>query len=204
MTMAAVARGAATDAARVGPNAILQYLPVLQEHIGSTGLDGFLEVEQLADVPDGSTMIEEAEAARFHRAVRRAFPGAAPMLARRAGTRTAEYIIAHRIPAPARAVLATLPRPLAEKMLCRSIAKHAWTFAGSGTFRAQGRSTITFEILGNPIVGGERADQPICHWHTAVFERLFSRLVGGDYEVTEKQCCACGAPACRFELTRAA
>ena len=189
-------------AARVGPNAILQYLPVLEKRLGKSGLAGFLKAENLEVIPDGHTMIEEAQAARFHQAVRREFPDTANELARHAGAGTAEYIIANRIPAFARAILAILPRPVAENMLCRSIAEHAWTFAGSGIFSVDSQPPITFEIIANPIVDGERSSHPICAWHTAVFERLFCRLVGGTYDVVEKQCCACGEEACRFELLR--
>ncbi|MDJ0917810.1 MAG: bacteriochlorophyll 4-vinyl reductase [Woeseiaceae bacterium] len=188
--------------ARVGPNAILQYLPVLEKTIGRSALDAFLKSERLEQVPDGSVMIEEGLAADFHQAVRRRFPEAAVQLAREAGSGTADYIIANRIPAFARAILALLPRPVAEEMLSRSIAEHAWTFAGSGEFRVHRQPPITFEIIGNPIVRGERTNHPICEWHAAVFAQLYGRLVGGAYEVIERQCCANGAESCRFELLR--
>jgi divinyl protochlorophyllide a 8-vinyl-reductase len=198
-------RAAATSGAgvaRVGPNAILQYLPVLEDSLGTAGLHGFLKAGQFEAIPDGSTMIEEEQAARFHQAVRRSFPDQARELARRAGAGTAEYIIANRIPAFARAILAILPTPVAENMLCRSIAEHAWTFAGSGIFNVDSQPPITFEIVANPIVRDERSNDPVCEWHAAVFERLFSRLVGGVYDVMEKDCCACGVEACRFEVQR--
>ncbi len=188
--------------ARVGPNAILQYLPVLEKAMGRPALDAFLVEEHIEQVPDGSEMIEEGLAAQFHQAVRRQFPDAAVELAREAGERTADYIIANRIPAFAKAILALLPRPVAEDMLTRSIADHAWTFAGSGEFRVHRQPPITFEIIGNPIVRGETATHPICEWHAAVFAHLFSKLVSGDYSVTERQCCANGAESCRFELLR--
>jgi divinyl protochlorophyllide a 8-vinyl-reductase len=85
-------------------------------------------------------------------------------------------------------------------MLCRSIASHAWTFVGSGAFTVADRSSIVFEIVANPFVRGERSNEPICEWHAAVFERLFTRLVGRAYRVTETRCCASGEAACRFEL----
>ncbi len=186
--------------ATVGPNAILQYLPVLQESLGEAGLCDFFEAEQLDFIPDGSEMIDEIHAARFHQAVLRSFPDRAGQLARSAGAATAEYIIANRIPKFARAILAILPRPVAENMLCRSIAEHAWTFAGSGVFSVDNQTPITFEIGRNPIVMGLRSDAPVCDWHVAVFEQLFTRLIGGKYQVIERQCCASGAEACRFEL----
>ncbi|MDJ0760363.1 MAG: bacteriochlorophyll 4-vinyl reductase [Woeseiaceae bacterium] len=197
---AAASRG--VGIARVGPNAILQYLPVLEKAMGRSALDEFLTAEHLERVPDGSEMIEEGLAAQFHQAVRRQFPDVAAELARDAGAGAADYIIANRIPAFARAILALLPRPVAEDMLSRSIADHAWTFAGSGEFRVHRQPPMTFEIIGNPIVRGECASQPICVWHAAVFTQLFSKLVGGTYSVTERQCCASGAESCRFELVR--
>ena len=189
-----------SGAATVGPNAILQYLPVLQESLGATGLIDFFEAEHLDCIPDGSEMIDEAHAARFHQAVLRSFPDKASDLARSAGAATAEYIIANRIPKFARAILAILPRPVAENMLCRSIAEHAWTVTGSGVFNVENQSPITFEIGRNPIVQGMHTQQPVCDWHVAVFERLFHGLIGGNYTVVETQCCATGSSACRFEL----
>ena len=147
-------------------------------------------------------MIDEQLAADFHQAVRRRFPDRAPELAEHAGAGTADYIIAHRIPAFAKAILALLPRPVAEDMLSRSIADHAWTFAGSGAFHVHRQRPVTFEIVGNPIVRGERSSQPLCTWHSSVFAHLFGTLIGGKYTVIERECCACGAQSCRFELVR--
>lgn len=189
-------------AARVGPNAILQYLNVLEDAMGVSALDAFLAAEHLARVPEESGMIDEHLAADFHRAVRRCFPDRARELAEYAGAGTADYIIANRIPAFAKAILALLPRPVAEDMLSRSIADHAWTFAGSGVFHVHRQRPMTFEIVGNPIVRGEHSSQPLCTWHSAVFAQLFGTLIGGSYRVIERQCCACGAESCRFELVR--
>ena len=189
-----------TGAATVGPNAILQYLPVLQDNLGESGVQSFFETEHLDFIPDGSVMIDEGQAARFHQAVMRSFPDKAGELARGAGSATADYIIANRIPKFARAILAILPRPVAENMLCRSIAEHAWTFAGSGVFRIANQTPTVFEIHDNPIVQGVRSSVPVCYWHVAVFEQLFSRLIGGGYRVVETACCAAGSRACCFEV----
>ena len=192
----------ASESATVGPNAILQYLPVLHNSLGEMGMIDFFEAEHLDCFPDGTEMIAEEHAARFHQAVLRSFPDKASELARDAGGATADYIIANRIPKFARAILALLPRPVAENMLCRSIAEHAWTFAGSGVFNVDNQSSIAFEIHGNPIVRGMHTEHPVCDWHVAVFERLFARLIGGGYRVVETSCCAMGDSACRFELQR--
>jgi hypothetical protein len=57
-------------------------------------------------------------------------------VARSAGRRTADYLLAHRIPKPVQALLKALPARLAARVLLSAIARHAWTFAGSGVFSA--------------------------------------------------------------------
>jgi bacteriochlorophyll 4-vinyl reductase len=91
-------------------------------------------------------------------------------------------------------------RPGGKQVSRQAIARNAWTFAGSGTFRILSRRPLVFGIAGNPVVRGEVAARPICDWHVAVFERLFADLVDPDVTVTETACCACGAPECRFVL----
>jgi divinyl protochlorophyllide a 8-vinyl-reductase len=186
----------------IGPNAILQYLPVLEAQLGVPGLGDLLSRAAIVEVPDGSQMIDEEQVARLHQAVRQQLPAQAPQLAEAAGAGTADYIIAHRIPTPIARILPVLPAGLAQRLLTRAIASHAWTFAGSGTFRVASHRPLTFEILNNPVVRGEHAEHPVCRWHAAVFARLFSRLVGPHYQVHETDCAACGDAACRFELRR--
>ena len=84
----------------------------------------------------------------------------------------------------------------------KAIAKHAWTFAGSGSFRVV--TPWRFEIVDNPIVRGERSDTPLCHWHAAVFERLYQVLVDRTAMCREVACCAVtGGNTCRFDITLA-
>jgi divinyl protochlorophyllide a 8-vinyl-reductase len=94
-----------------------------------------------------------------------------------------------------------LPAPLAARALAKAIEKHAWTFCGSGTFRTV--SPYCFEIENNPIVRGEISSHPLCHWHAAVFERLYRSLVDPGITCTETRCAAMGGGICRFELIRA-
>jgi divinyl protochlorophyllide a 8-vinyl-reductase len=93
-----------------------------------------------------------------------------------------------------------MPAGLAAPILSRAIATHAWTFAGSGCFKIEALRPPVFLIHDNPVVRGEASDVPLCHWHAAVFERLFRRLVSRRTTVAETACCAQGAPACRFAL----
>lgn len=188
--------------ARIGPNAILQFLPVLEAELGEAGLADVLAAARLDAIPDGSAMIDEDEVRRLHQAVRRLLPGPAPRLSLAAGEKTAEYILRHRIPRPVRGLLPLLPALLGERVLVSAIARHAWTFVGSGEFRVLRFDPLTLEIEGNPMVRQEAALEPVCHWHGAVFRALFRRLIGEDYRVRETRCAACGGSVCRFELHR--
>lgn len=150
-----------------------------------------------ATVPSGHDMIPEAEAARLHRLIRARLPDA-PAILTAAGQGTADYILAHRIPKPAQAVLKLLPTGLAARALSQAIARNAWTFAGSGAFQAA--SPWRFEIAGNPLIAGERSATCLCHWHAAVFQRLFRALVYPGATCSETACAAQGG-LCWFEIT---
>lgn len=187
------------DRALIGPNAILQLVPVLDRNLGRSARDVLLEESAVA-IPDGTHMIPQDHAARLHQALRHDFPERAASLAAQAGLATADYIIAHRIPAKAQILMGFLPAPLAARALSAAITRHAWTFAGTGRFRVL--SPWVFEIADNPVIAGETSDHPLCHWHAAVFERLYRRLVHPTVICRETACGAMGAQACRFELSR--
>lgn len=186
--------------ARIGPNSVLQLVPLLDEILGSGERERLLRLSGLESLPGDDGLMDERPAAALHQALRAEHPGVAPMMTRQAGERTGDYIIRHRIPVAAMQVLTRLPPWLSAPLLARVIEKHAWTFAGSGQFRIVRRLPLEFELRDNPVVRGEHADAPICHWHAAVFERLFSRIVDPDLRCVETQCCASGADSCRFEI----
>ncbi|WP_322891821.1 MULTISPECIES: bacteriochlorophyll 4-vinyl reductase [unclassified Yoonia] len=185
----------------IGPNAVLQMLPVLEQAGGVALRDRVMAAAGLFAPPSDAGLMPEAPAARLHQALRMIDPELAPALAWAAGVRTAQYIMAHRIPRAAQVVLRVVPRPLAARLLSAAIARHAWTFAGSGRFAVV--APLVFEIADNPIVRGEVSDAPLCHWHRAVFETLFRSLVDNRLRCAEVACCATGDPACRFVLERA-
>lgn len=183
----------------IGPNAILQLLPILEQAGGAAFRNHVMAEAGVFAAPSDTGLMPEAPAARMHQALRAIEPELAPALSWAAGRRTAEYIMAHRIPQLAQMVLRVLPGRLAGCVLTKAIARHAWTFAGSGSFSVA--APLVFEIADNPIVRGERSDHPLCHWHAAVFETLFSELVDPALRCAETACCATGARACRFEMT---
>lgn len=184
----------------IGPNTILQLLPVLERAGGTDFRDQVMAAAGIFEAPNDEGMMPEGPAARVHQALRAIEPEMAPSLAWAAGERTGHYILARRIPQAAQVVLKVLPAGLAGPLLSKAIAKHSWTFTGSGTFHLAG--PLTFEIADNPIVRGEVSDVPLCHWHRAVFEVLFRKLVDPRLRCEEQTCCAMGAPACRFVLKR--
>ncbi|MEO1018788.1 MAG: bacteriochlorophyll 4-vinyl reductase [Pseudomonadota bacterium] len=180
---------------QIGPNAIIQLVHAIDAHEGravtrdifaASGCTAYLDT-----APE--SMVDEHDVAALHQALFRALPGAhAQAVARDAGGRTADYVIANRIPRLAKMVLGVLPPAFAARFLLRAISRHAWTFAGSGGFSANSQM---IQIASNPIA------VPGCPWHQAVFERLFQRLVCHDATVRETTCCARGDAACRFELS---
>ena len=186
--------------ARIGPNAVLQHLPVLDAEIGVQRRTALFARAGVAVPPPGAGLLPEDEVARRHRAVRRHMPGAAARIGRAAGLATGDYILAHRIPTPARRLIRLMPAPLGARLLAGAIARHAWTFAGSGRFAIAAHRPLVFTIADNPLCGGADAPGPVCDWHAAVFERLFARLVWPGVTVCETACCGAGAPVCSFEL----
>ena len=181
----------------IGPNAVLQMIPVLEAREPGLGARMLLAAG-IDGLPSDHGLMPEGPAARLHQVVRRLLPDEAPAIAAEAGRRTADYILAHRIPRAAQALLRTLPSALSAPLLKAAITKHAWTFAGSGTFSTA--PGLVFQIARNPLIVGESAATPLCHWHAAVFERLYRRLVDDRLRARETGCCACGDHACRFEL----
>lgn len=187
--------------ARVGPNAIIQLGDVLRDRcgladaervFGAAGLSRYLTRPPYA-------MVSEGEAAALHRALQSALPDRASDLATDAGSRTADYLLAHRIPAAAQHLLRLLPAPLAARLLVKAISRHAWTFAGSGSFAAAfgkgaNNPPLVISIRANPLA------TPGCPWHRAVFTRLFSQLVSPRTLVVHDHCCAAGDPTCRFVI----
>ena len=188
---------------RIGPNAITRVAEVLPGRIGARlTLDLFERAglaHHLRQPPE--RMVDETEVMRLHGVLRDEL--GAPLareVAREAGLRTADYLLANRIPKPAQALMKGLPAALAARVLLAAISGHAWTFAGSGTFSARAGRPVLLEIRNNPLARGVRAAEPACAYYAATFERLFRHLVRHDAAVVEVACEACGDDACRFEV----
>lgn len=187
--------------ARIGPNAIIQTGQALSALHGpgaarlifeAAGLGRYIGV-----VP--TTMIDEREPVALFAAIQAALPPAeADRVLAEAGHRTGHYILEYRIPPIARQILPGLPPGLSSRLLVSAIARHAWTFAGSGRFegRVSGwkRPVVTLVIAANPLA------TPACPWHGAVFHRLFASLCGDVASVRHSRCCGRGDVSCITEI----
>lgn len=189
------------NVARIGPNAVLQLQTLLDLEVGPDLRRALYHRAGIVAPSPDAGMLPENDVAHLHHALRLFMPDRAADLSRRAGGAVGDYILAHRIPKPVQGLLRAAPAPLAQRLLTLAIARHAWTFAGSGRFAVLSQRPLVLSIAQNPLVALDRASTPQCHWHAGVFERLFSQLVRPGVHVAETRCCACGAPDCRFELT---
>lgn len=181
----------------IGPNTVLQTEAALTEAGGPALARRVFARAGLGDLlarrPEA--MIDEALAKALFDALFAELPAdAARDVAGRAGRLTGAYILAHRIPKPAQAVLKLLPARLAGPMLLKSIARHAWTFAGSGVCTVDTGPPVRLSITGNPIA------MPGCVWHAGVLEVLFQTLVSSRARVRHTRCEHAGAQSCTFEV----
>jgi divinyl protochlorophyllide a 8-vinyl-reductase len=164
--------------ALIGPNAVLQAVAVMEERLGPAETATILADAQITRLPSGEHMIPEIEALRLHRWLALHDPLGAMVIAEEAGARTADYIIAHRIPRAAAWLLRHVPAPLAAPLLMAAIRKHAWTFVGAGDFAPAGAWRFTIDRSGAD--DSIPPPQSLFVWYAAVFTRLYKVLVGQD------------------------
>lgn len=191
------------EQALIGPNAIIQMAEALCSFMGRTNTRTLMDAVQLGAYLDRppKNMVPQAEVAALHTQVWRQLDLAAfKRVSADAGRRTGDYLLAHRIPRAAQWVLKRLPDNLAARILSQAIAKHAWTFAGSGSFGFGWQPRLVYSIKGNPITAGLHTKVPVCDYYAATFERIFRVLVNDDWRAVEFDCEASGADACRFEI----
>lgn len=191
--------------ARIGPNAINRIAEAITTEFGEARAQQIFSdaglAAYLSEPPE--QMVEERDVSRLHQVVRSAFaPESAAHISWMAGSLTADYLLAHRIPTPAQRLLRLLPPRYAARQLLSAIAKHAWTFAGSGTFRYKNGHPTRITITGCPICADAPAsDTPVCDYYAATFAGIFSALVSPSTRVVEVACQATGSPACVFEIS---
>ena len=91
--------------ALIGPNAVLQSVPVIHDVLGHDRTDAILDDAQISALPSGDHMIPEIHALRLQRWLALHEPIESLAIAATFGARTADYIISNRIPRAAAWVL---------------------------------------------------------------------------------------------------
>ncbi|MFK7791927.1 MAG: bacteriochlorophyll 4-vinyl reductase [Devosiaceae bacterium] len=172
----------------IGPNAILQVIAVLEGTFSRAKVQKIMDQAGLCHYlrTPPETMVDEWEVVRLHQAVRvQLTPNDAMQVLDEAGVQTADYILANRIPKIAQMVLKRLPARLASPPLLKAIARHAWTFAGSGVFTyASGQSThIT--LADCPACEEVYAANERCAYYIATMQGLFQALVHPAARITQ-------------------
>jgi divinyl protochlorophyllide a 8-vinyl-reductase len=184
----------------VGPNTVIQAAGALIDQQGletaraifdKAGLSPYL-----ATPPEH--MIPEREARALFDAISGTLDTAqARGVLREAGRRTADYILANRIPSRARKILARLPRFASGRLLALAIGRHAWTFVGTGHVHVDAGRRIAFTIRNNPL------STPDEIWHRTVFERLFEVLLAQRFAVSHRHIATDAGDACEFLIAGA-
>jgi len=194
-------------ATRIGPNAIIQVAAALRAHLGDATAAPLLEGAtgyRLDTLP--TAMVDEREVQSLMRAVvGHLGPAEAAPLLRDAGRRTADYLLANRIPRIVQPLIRALPPRLGLAVLLAAVSRHAWTFAGSGRFRIVPNGDwpdLVFEECA--ICRGMQEARRVCDYYAGTFEGLFVRLIGRDLRVVECECIAQGGATCRFRVERVA
>ncbi len=183
--------------ALIGPNAVIQTLEALRAPEGP----GLAErVASAADLPEREpeALVPEAWFVRLVAALRRELPrDRAEKVLAHSGAATARYVAVNRIPSAFRALLRLLPARVAIPLLLAAFRRHAWTFAGQSGFEVQGRYPGSIVLDDAPTCRHETHPAGSGSYYEAAFEGLLS-LASPRVRVTEVDCRASGAPACRF------
>lgn len=197
-----VAPGHATAA--IGPNAVLQLIQAMDSQVGPSTTDALLkecDLTRYRDQPPEGLIEEQTVIAVYQTLRRRHAAEDVEALSAEAGRRTAAYLLEHRIPAPAAALLRILPAPLSARALLRAIAAHAWTFAGSSAFEHVGGPRPRVSLLDSPLCRERPLEAPGCTFYLATFEALFRALVHRNTRARTLECRATGGARCSFELS---
>ncbi len=179
----------------IGPNAVLQLAAALQRYPGlAERIFASAGFSRLLTAPPDAMIDQAIPSALFDALWREVPPDQARAIAQDAGRRTGAYILANRIPRPARLILRLLPDAIAAPILLTAIRKHAWTFAGTGTCLTESAPGLVIQIAENPL------KMPESIWHVGVFESLFRALIHPQTQVRHSYASLGGRSADRFDI----
>jgi divinyl protochlorophyllide a 8-vinyl-reductase len=192
-------------AARIGPNTIIQLAHVLRDRHGRGVASSVLfeSTGYALTAPPRSHGRRARGAGARTRSCTRSANGRVPRVLHEAGRRTADYLMANRIPAPCAvghegAAEARRPGGAAARPCrptpgpSRGAAPSAWSCTRTGDDAHLPRLRH---------VPGHEAEGPVCDFYAGTFEHLIRTLVAPRAEVREVECQAQGGHCCRFEVT---
>ncbi len=183
----------------VAPHPVRDVVDATQSICGDDARARLTGEAGLTRMPAFDHPVSEVVAARLHQGVRRLFPAQAQAVLWMAGQTSADRLMTHQLSARAQTLLSSAAWPIAAWFVGKWARQNDWAFAGSGRFVVL--SAMEFEISDNPLIRGEaQSTAPVCHYHAALFERLFQRLVDPRLICREMICAAAGGSACRFDF----
>jgi divinyl protochlorophyllide a 8-vinyl-reductase len=185
-----------TAPAFVAPQLVLDVLTALDTEIGPSARTAAMEAAEIIRLPTVTEPLPEARAQRLHQVVRMLFPEQAAQVLGRAGALTGDGLMRRQLSARGQTLLSSGPWTVAAWLLGRWAKQNSWTFAGSAVFTPV--NALEFDLVANPMIRDETSETPLCHFHEALFERLFRQLVDPNLICREAACQATGAPSCRF------
>lgn len=173
---------------RIGPNAVLQVFNALEEAYGAQEATRLAKRAGLAHHREQApaAMVDERDVVALHKTVRTTMANhKGDQILWRAGEKTADYILANRIPKPVQVMLRALPAKPASRLLLKAIAKNAWTFAGSGTFGFTTGKPATLTLTDCPACHEVYRSGERCLYYAATFQGLFQALAHPDAHIED-------------------
>ena len=184
----------------VGALAILGPAKALAEAVGDQFHDDCLQRAGIETLPPADAVVPIAQATRLHDCIFDLADDGAAIL--RAGGRHSSVIfVKQHYSAFSRASARLMPHGLALRLIGRRMCQRASAFAGSAEVRMSLFDPIVYEIVDGPFSRGDQVGR-LCHWQAGFLEGVYRQLLHRGYSCDETACCAEGAKACRFMLSR--
>lgn len=190
--------GPAADPARIGPNALIQSVAALRARYGAEQTAAILRrgghARLLDELP--THMVPEQEFTDLATAlVAQLGVDESYAILYQAGRLTGDYLLAHRIPLFFQRLLRLLPPRLALALFCYAIGKHAWTFAGSGSFRYYSGRVPCLEV--------ESSIRPVAAvqgFYGGAFARLIQAILDPQAQIVARPLSATQPACCRYDV----
>ena len=191
-----------TTDTRVDARLMHHLIDPIRRHLSMQDADALLRAAGLTNPGEIGATVDETVAANLLQILIQSHPKDAPRIFREAGARSAAHIATTYVPSWIRWALRALPHAVAIRWAAKITESHADAFLGSGKLTIVTSAPPVFEIKANPLLAAKLSHAPVCAWHCAFFESLCSILLRRRYTAREVTCCATGALACRFALSK--